>query len=459
MKKKFLTFFIASLASASAFSMDLHEALTSAYKNNSELKLKREEYLRTIEQYPQALAEFMPKIAANLSKSKGSTKDHVPTPLGDHSTKHYGKTIKKAITLEQPLFNGGGSVAGLQAAKLAYLAAKSTLESEEQHVFLKVIESYLKYIEAQENYDVADKSVKAFVKHLEATEQKYKLGESTKTEVAQAKSALAGAKAEKAVSYARLQAQKADFRNIIGAEPVSVKMPSLPNDLPVNFDSLLSKSKSNHPDISAVKYTAEAQKYGTYTAKSSLLPSASLALRAENDRNRTKRKADPEDLRSRKRESSRSATVSLHIPIFEKGGAEYSKIRQQKSKARAAALSHESAVESLIKECIATWEGHIATKERVNLVKDQVAAASLALEGVKQEEALGNKTVLDVLNAQNELYKAQIASIQAKKENVFMAYKIQSLLGTLTAQAMKLKVDKFDAEQEFNKIKHKLIGY
>jgi TolC family type I secretion outer membrane protein len=458
MKNKLITFFITALVSTSAFSMDLNEALTHAYKNNPALKLKREEYLRAIEQYPQALSEFMPRVNGQLKYSKNQSKDTDPLAYGSNDPrKSIGKGIDKSVSVTQPLFNGGGSVAGLQAAKLAYLAAKSQLEVDEQEILSKAIDSYLTYIQAQENYDVADKSVKAFLKQYEATQQKYKLGESTKTEVAQAKAALAQAKSGKAVAFARLQAQKADFKRNIGVEPVNVKLPSIPGNLPNNFDTLLSQSKTTHPYINAAKYNVEASKYSTYKSKSQLLPSADLGLSVNNSANKYKTKGSSS---IRHKDSvSKGGAITIHIPILAKGGAEYSQIREQKSKARSAALSLESVIDAIVTECISTWENHIAAKEKINLVKDQIDAASLALEGIKQEEALGNRTVLDVLNAQNELYKAQISSIEAKKDHILIAYKLQSLLGNLTAQAMKLKVDQFNAEQEFNKVKHKLIGY
>jgi outer membrane protein len=459
MKNKLITFLVVTLATTNLYAMDLNEALTQAYKNNPELKLKREEYLRSIEQYPEALSEFMPKVNAQISRSITSQKS-LKGLLGDPNSdpvKGTSKETSRGLSIKQSLFNGGGSLAGLQAAKLAYLEAKSQLELNEQDILRKAIDSYLTYIQVQESYDAAAKSVKAYAKQYESTQQKYKLGESTKTEVAQAKAVFAQAKAQQASTFAKLQAQRAEFKRTIGVNPTNLKLPNPQSIAPNNFDNLLSKITTNNPNIIAAKYKIEASKSSTYKAKSILAPSVDLDLSLNKTKKRSTVKG--RDGISQADPLNKNATLTLSIPILAKGGAEYSAIRKQKSAARSAALGLEQVLDQLTASAVQTWENYIATKERIALIKDSLDSANLALEGVKQEEALGTKTVVDVLNAQNEVYKAQIGTIEAKKDHLSAIFDIQYLMGTLTAQSMKLKVDQFNAEQEFNKIKHKIIGY
>ena len=431
----------------------LDEALTSGYDNNEELKVIRQDFLTEIEQFPQAIAEFMPKVRARIDnqRSRVTPKSGI-TQRSDVSRK--SDRLSKSISLDQNLFSGGSSLARLKAAQHAFGASRANYYAKEQEIIINEINIYLSTVEAQEKYGISKSSVKANRTQLEAMKEKFKLGESTETDVANAESGLATSEANQAVAYSNFEAAKANFRRVFGIEPESISMPALPSDLPKSLEELIEISTKINPRIQSTKSTTKSAKSQELAAKGALLPTVDFTV--QNSREfYNPQNSDTSEINRK----SVTSVVSVNVPIFQRGGAEYSDVRRAKYATRKSAIQHDLQVKQIKANAKSSWENFQAASQRIVAAKKGVTAATIAYEGIVQEELLGSKTIVDVLTTETRLNEARQVSVEAEKEMILAAYNIKSLIGQTTAKSMKLPVNYFEPENEFKSVKRKIIGF
>lgn len=454
MRKIFLSLVLA-LYSFIASAISLEQALTSGYNHNEELKIIRTEFLDEIEKFPRALAGFMPRVSFGIDStdSKITRRSSIPPINGNDAITFDGLRYNRAITLEQPIFDGW-AVSEMKSAQFAFRASRASYYTKEQDIFLKEITTYLDCVEAKEKYHISKVSVKSNKTQLEAMKEKFKLGESTETEVASAREGLATAEANQAVAYANFEAAKADFHRVFGVEPIGIKMADIPKNLPISLEALVERALAVNLSIDSAKHTTKSAKAGEDVAKGALLPKVSFRVQSgRTDYN-------PEQNNNGNiNNRSVTSTLSVVVPILAKGGVEYSDIRRAKYQTRKSAVKLDSLVKQIKANSKASWSGYDAAKLRIKATAQAVKAAEVAYEGMIQEEMLGSKTIVDVLRTEERLNKARESRVEAKKELILAAYKIKSLVGELTARSMKLKVDYFSPESEFKKVKMKIVGF
>ena len=439
------------------YALDLKTALTNAYDYNDDLKAAREIFLTDIEAFPQAIANgFMPKIDAKIdsvdNKTSPKTKLNINNQLR-RTIRQDNITNQKALIIDQPIFNGGGSVAAVKSAQYKFKASRSKYYAQEQETIFKLIQAYTECVEAQEKYNISKISVDSNQAQHNAMSEKFKYGEATKTEVATTEANLAAAKANQSATYAEFADKKSNFVKLFGVEPVNVTMPILPNGIPDSLEVLINKSIDMNPNTEQAKYNISIAKSQEYIAKSMLLPNAKLSLQQARTRYK------PENTEpTRINKSDTTATLSVQIPILHQGGAEYSKIREAKSNTRQAAISQDNVIKQIIANSRSSFERLAASKQRLDATIANVEAAEIAYNGMVQEEKYGSKTIVDVVIAEDKLHQARIQRVEAEKALILSAYQIKSLMGELTAYSLKLPVKYFSPEREFKKIKVKMIG-
>ncbi len=452
--RKILLSSILAIYSANASAVTMEEALTSGYNHNEELKGIRTDFLTEIEAFPRALAGFMPKIAAGISSvdSKVTKKSGLqPTP---DTTSINNTRYTQSLSIEQPIFDGWSSVAELKSAQSAFRAARGDYYAKEQESFLKEINAYLGCVEAREKYDISKISVKSNKTQLDAMKEKFKLGESTETEVASAREGLATAEAHQALSYANYEFAKANFYQVFGVEAIDVKMPVVPINLPTSLEMLTERAIAINPSIESATHRTKSLKAGENIPKGRLLPRASFRL----EHGRTY--YNPQDIRANDfNNQSSTATLSVTVPILERGGIEYSDVRRAKYQTRKSVIALDSTIKQIKANCKGRWAELNAAKVRIAATDQAVKAAEVAYDGMIQEEMLGSKTIVDVLRTEERLNKAREGRVESRKAMILAAYQIKSLVGELTAKSMHLKVDYFNPEAEFKKVKMKIVGF
>lgn len=451
---RLVLFTFITLNFSNSLALELNEALKSGYNNDEKLKIIRSDFLNEIEQFPRALAGFMPKISAGFDAidSKVIRKSNIAAGLDNTSTDN--SRYSKTLTLDQSIFNGGSSVAELKAAQSAFRASKGDYYAKEQNIFLEEITNYLNCVEATEKYNISKISVKSNRTQLEAVKEKFKLGESTETEVASAESGLATAQANQSIAYANFEAAKAEFLRVFALEATGIKMPELAANLPNSLEELVEIAIAANPNIISSQHSTKASKAGEYAAKGALLPQVSFRIQSGDTR------YSPEDqLRQNFNSNSVTSTLSVNVPILSKGGVEYSDIRRAKYKTRKAVLQLDTQIKQIKSQCKASWEKFNAAKTRIAATSQGVKSGEIAYEGMLQEEMLGSKTIIDVIMSEEKLSKAREARVEAQRELILASYNIKSLMGELTAEKMKLPVEYFNPDQEFKKLKLRIVGF
>lgn len=450
-------FATATLTSFNAFAVNLEEALTSAYTNNDNLQALRNNFVSEMEAFPQALAQyFLPDVSASSSftnqKSKIQSKFLPSNPPSNQSNSR-----QNTISITQPIFNGGSGVAALKAAQEGFKASRATFYDKEQQTLLQLIQIYLNVYEAQERDKIAEISLTSNKTLLEAMQERFKVGEATITDVASSQASVAKAEADKFVAYANLQAAKSNFAQAFGVEATEVTMPKLPEGLPASFQELMQKAEISNPSIGAARYSSSVSKASEYSAKGALLPQVSFSVQAS--KNSYDPQSDPRLSSSSVNSINTVSQLSVNIPIYSRGGAQYSAIRRAKNQTRQAVIALDAAIKQNKSSCIAIWEGFTSAKASIASATQGVEAATIAYNGMVEEEKVGSKSILDVLNAEAQLNNAQITKVAADKNYILTAYQMKSLLGQLTAKSFNMKVNYFSPESEFKKAKLKIIGY
>jgi outer membrane protein len=447
---KFTAFFLVLLMQHEVFAINLQEALTIAYDNNDELKIARSTFLNEIESFPQALSGFMPRVSASVVAS--DTKIKGKSQYSKETTE--SKAVKRGLSIEQPIYTGGSSLASLKAAQSSFRSARGAFYASEQKTLLSLIDAYLKCYENEQKYSISSASVESSKKQLESTEVRLKLGESTETELAKAKSQLAISETNRLKIYAELQASKANFVRLFGIEPTDITKPDLPSNLPSSLEELLQKATLANPSIESVRHAVTAYKANESVAKAALLPQVSFNV-TTNRSYYDKEKIGDQTTNNRGLTSS----LSMQIPIYAHGGAEYSKIREAKNKTRKSSIELNEQIKRIYASSIGSWESFNAAKSGITASAQGVEAGQIAYDGTVQEEIVGNKMILEVLEAQKQLDQAKTQNVEANVAYISNAYQMKALIGELTAKSLKLKGSYFSPENEFKKIKSKLIGF
>ncbi|AFC72076.1 outer membrane protein tolC precursor [Rickettsia rhipicephali str. 3-7-female6-CWPP] len=451
---KLTTFIVTLLLTSSVAAVDLQEALTEGYKNNEELKAARIKFLDSIEQFPRAFSGFMPSAGLQINRQNNKTKYNKKYADRLGLTPRKTDSDQGALTIQQSLFNGGSSVAALKAAQAGFRAARGAYYAGEQKILLNLITAYLDCFESKAKYDISESRVRTNIQQVNTVEEKLRLGEATEVDIATARAGLAVAETNKLAAYADFQGKKANFIRVFGIEPTNITMPELPKMLPASLDELTRRAAKLNPDIDSARHNVTSAKALEMAEKGKLLPQVSVQLQSGRTH------YNPQDDINAINNRSYTTTLSVNIPIYPEGGAQYSRIRSAKNQTRNSAVQLDSAIKQTQAGVVSVWEGFEAAKSRIVAANQGVDAAQISYDGTVQEEIVGSKTILDVLTAEEKLYEAKITRVDAYKSSVLAAYQMKLLTGELTAQSLKLKVKYFSPEEEFKTIKKKMfIGF
>lgn len=453
MRKIFTILVILVLKNSFSYAVSIEDALVNAYNENDELKIARRTFLDEIEQFPQALSGFLPDITGSVrsTTSKNKSKSQFDTTNG---LSRETKSLDNNLSIVQPIFSGGSSVGALRAAQSAFRSSRGKYYASEQKVILGAIQAYLDYYQAKEAFGISETSVKNNQIQLDALEERVKVGESTETDLAGAKASFSAAETNRLTAYANMQTAKANFIRIFKIEPSDIVDPSIPEELPKDFDELIKRSLSSNPSIQSARHGVLSSKASEMIAKAPLLPQVNFTIQG----GRTF--FDPENQGNNSQNSSSvTSAISVQVPIYPKGGAQYSTIRKAKNQTRSLAIQFDDQINQTKANCMTSWEGYNAAKSAIISATQGVEAAQKAYDGKIQEELVGSSTPLDVSNAEEKLNNAKLSKVKANRDCIFAAYQMKSLIGALTAKSLKLKVNYFSPEDEFKKVKTKIIGF
>jgi len=443
-------FVLAGAGGASAETLE--SALARAYGNNPSLNAQRASVRATDENVAQAKSGYRPQITGSADVGRTFTKydDRRPQTIfggGEQISRLTPRGF--GIELNQTIFDGFRTDNSVRRAESGVLAARENLTTTEQNILVNAATAYMDVLRDTAILDLQRNNVEVIDEQLRQTRDRFNVGEVTRTDVAQAESRLAAARSQASQAEASLRASIARYRQYVGVEPRQLA-PGRPLDklTPRSLDAALKIAFGEHPAIKAAQHQVDAAELQVKIAQGALAPqigvTASVAQRYDS------RSSNDEALQA-------SAVARLTVPIYE-GGQAYSATRQAKEQVGQAQLEADWVRDQVRAAVVSNWGSVEAARAQIQAAQAQIDAAETALSGVREEARVGQRTTLDVLNAQQELLTARVNLIQAQRDRVVASYQLVGAMGRLNSRALGLAVNHYSPKIHYDQVKDLWIG-
>lgn len=427
---------------------NLMDALASAYQTNPDLLAARAGQRATDEQVPQALAGWRPSLTA--TGSWGSvTSDSSPAVVPGANGKQTFDPMTTALQLTQNVFTGGRTLYGARQAEASVMAGRENLRTVEQTTLLDAVTAYMNVMRDLAVVDLRRKNVQVLQRQLEASQDRFSVGEITRTDVAQSEARLSLSQTNLIRAEAALIASRSNYERVIGQAPGTLEaVPPLPA-LPQSEAEAMQLATSSNPSLEAARHAERAAGNGVAAAKGGLLPTVSLDASIQHAE-------EPSAF------SNRSTTTSLlgrvNIPLYQ-SGAQYSAIREAKHRESQSRLQMTATLRQVEEGVRNAWEQLRSARAAIGSNREQVKANEIALDGVRQEAQVGSRTTLDVLDAEQELLDSQVALVGAERDEYVAGYALLSATGQLGARELGLPVKYYDPVENYEDVKHQWVGW
>ena len=444
--------FAQTLITKPASAETLIEAMSMAYQGNPNLLAARSALRAIDEEVPQALSGWRPTLTVNGTMTNNRNENQIFSGGGvgqvvtGGTTNRFQKQANAQFT--QPIFRGFRTVAGTSQAKNQVFAQRARLQATEASVLLQVATAYFDVLQYQAVVDLSSNNVQVLSRQLDATNDRFRVGELTRTDVAQSEAVLAGARASLVQAEGQLQQARAAYTNVVGKAPENLQPPMLPANLPASFDAVIAAASSNNPNFIAADFTAKAAEDNVTVVQGELLPSVNLVGQYSRGWNTV---AD----------SSKSETViaqaQVTVPIYQQG-AEYSRLRQAKHSAGQSRYSADQAKLDARNLATQAWETYQSTTASIQSFQSQISANEIALEGTQREAEVGSRTVLDVLNAEQFLLNSRVSLVRSQRDQFVAAHQLLAAVGILTGSGMGVSGPIYDPTAHFNDVQYQAFG-
>ena len=451
----------ATFATATGVRADTIEgALVRAYQNNPQLNAQRAQVRSTDEQVPQALSGYRPKISVTASAAAQYLDSLTTTPaiklqnvypqsLAQNGQNRLGVagfdgTRSVGGTLTQTFFNGFVTANKTRQAESQVSNAREGLRVLEQTVLLSAATIYMDYLRDSAIVEVNRSNVRVLEQTLKQTQDRFNVGEVTRTDVAQSQAQLAAGQTQLQTAISNLTTTAANYRRIIGVEPVALA-PGSPVDrlLPKGLPASVEIGLMENPNVTAAMYGIDVAFLAVKVAEGALFPTLQGVVSVQQSYETT--------LISN-RALSASAGLQLTVPVYQ-GGGEYALIRQSKESLAQQRLTLDQTRDQARATIVQSWGQLDAAKAQVASAQAQVTASETALNGVREEARVGQRTTLDVLNAQQALVNARVALVTAQHDRVVASYSVLAAIGRLAPQVLGLPTTIYDPSVHYHQVR------
>jgi outer membrane protein len=419
-------------------------ALSKSYRNNSTLNSTRAGVRVTDEAVPLAKSGYRPVIRGTSGIQVSRTFTGVGTTL---TTGSFG------IELNQTIFDGFQTANNVRAAEAQVRAANEGLRNTEQNTLFDAAAAYMDVIRDRQIAALRAGNLEFLSEQVRAANSRFEVGEGTRTDIAQAEAGRQGAVAQMSGARAQVLASSAQYRQVIGEEPGNLSGASpLSKLLPRSLEECFAVALREHPAIIASEHLVDAQGFAVKSAEGALLPNLSAGAGISHGF----RSTDPAAVTDG---GSTSANIglSLSVPIYQ-GGRASTNVRRNKESLGQARIDVDVNRDRVRQAVAAAWAQYVASQEAVVANRELVNAARLALNGVVEERNVGQRTTLDVLNAQSDVTNAQISLASSERDVVVASYAVLSAIGRLSAKRLALNVELHKPEEHYNAVKDKWFG-
>ncbi len=419
--------------------LSLTKALERTYTHNPTLRAARARLLAVQEQLPQALAGRRPTLSAEAGLSYGRVD---ALALNTFTSK------EGSLSLVQPLYSGGTTLAQIKAANATINAQQELLDALEQEILLSAAVSYVDVVRDQALLNLSRNNRAVIARQSEATQDRFDVGELTLTDVSQSKARLARADSEIASVRGNLKASKAVFEQIIGLPAKKLVRPRFLLPIPASSDEAVERAELSSPVIRSAQFSYESSENDINGVYGELLPDLDLV-------GALSKAYDPSPGITND-SSSRSIGLVATIPLY-KAGANRSRVREAKHTSNQRYIEVLEAKRLVRQQIVTAWEVLSAARAEIISRQAQVDASTVAQEGVREEANIGIRTVLDSLDADQELLDAQVALVTTRRNELVAQFALLAILGNLSPESLGFPAVKIDLSKNTHKISHELF--
>lgn len=432
-----------ALAAAPAGADTLAEALVSAYQANPQLNANRAKQRANDENVPQALAGYRPQIMATLSSGLQAVRDQLPDNTIQTATL---RPWTIGVTVTQNLFNGFKTSNSVRVAEFQVLSGREALRNVGQGVLLDAVTAYMNVIANQALVETQRSNVAFLRETLDITRRRLNAGDVTPTDTAQAEARLERGLADLNAAEVALEVSRATYAEVIGKPPGKLApAQTVDRFVPRTRQETVEAAIRNNPAVIAASYDVDVATTTISVAESSLLPQLNVQASAS-------RAVESDITLGTTRTDQASIAGQLAVPIYD-GGTAASQTRQAKELAAQSRLVLEQVRNQARTAAISAWITSEGTKVALAAAESEVKAAEIALQGVRREAQAGQRTTIDVLNAQQDLTAARARQIAAQRDRVIASYTLLSAIGRLDVRTLGLNTPDYLPEVNYHQVR------
>jgi TolC family type I secretion outer membrane protein len=369
--------------------------------------------------------------------------------VGNANGQRANSRVPKSVSLNltQPIYRGGRTVAQRDQAENLVSAGRAQLTNVEQQILLQAVTAYVDVLRDLRVLDLTKNNEEVIGEQLKATRERFDVGEVTKTDVSQAEARLARAVADRIQAQGNLTSSRAIYRQVIGVAPGKLDVPDLPGGLPTGEEETIALSE-NAPVVTESVFLERASRDGTDVVFGELLPTISLIGQVG---------ADDEVTQENRSTTTAGIFAQVVIPLYQAGGVE-SRVRESKQLTAQRRQELDEARRQATQDATTAWQALETALAQIESFTAEVKSTQVALDGVRQEQQVGLRTVLDVLDAQQEVLNSQVSLVVARRDSIVAAYQTLGAVGTLTAAHLELPVELYDPEKHYREVRNKWWG-
>ena len=427
-----------------AVAESLPDALGSAYKTNPRLDAARATLRATDEEIARAKSGYRPTVTGTADVGYQRTETSPKSPAdGEVHPKGY------AVTVSQPIFRGFRTLNGVRAAEATVRAGRETLRTTEQSVLLEGATAYMDVVRDQAIVKLRENNVNVLSRELKATQDRFSVGEVTRTDVAQAEARRAASVSALDLAKSSLKTSRATFERVVGHPPANLRdQKPIERLLPSSVDDAISIGLKENPAVVAALYREASARATVDVTWGELLPTVTLEGNYSH-RYDTSRTVDELE--------TSSVTGRVSVPLYPAGETQ-ARVRQSKHTHVSRLQEIEQNRTEVQATVVSSWSTLVASRAQLVSDRAQVAATRVALAGVREEERVGQRTLLDVLNAEQEALNAEVSLVTTQRNLVVASYTVLSSVGRLTMPNLGVVEHVYDPEAHYFEIRRKWWG-
>jgi len=414
----------------------LLEAMAKAYTANPQLEAQRARLRAVDEGVPQALAGWLPVVTAQGSVGAGRFR-----------TNRSGSESRRPATAQieavQPLYRGQRTLAALRGARHRVAAERARLASVEQSVLLSTGTAFMDVVRDQAVVELTVNNVTVLRRRLQAARDQFEVGEVTRTDVAQAEARLARAVADRVSAEGQLEASRAAYRRVVGELPGRLEQPPPLAAMPQTKDEAVEAASNDNPDVLAASFDERATLEDAQEIRGQLQPTVNLVGTVSHTRDAGGRG---------NRSSDATVTATLSVPLYEAGAVMSRRRAAIETASRLRSVTADLRL-AAVEQAAGAWENLMSARARLDSLSTEVRASEIALDGLQQEAEVGTRTLLDVLDAEQDLLDARVNVVRTKQAEAVASYQLAAATGRLTAEIQQVQAPLYDYRKHHDRVR------